>query len=124
MGTTAAVCTESNPDTSRAALFPGATTTTLAQSDIAFQPVTVTAGSVTGVAGPGSGSGSVSPTTTAESSRTTTSDAPSDSISKAASRTSTTSSSSVSSTGGMPRITGNAQIAIGGAVMVLAVAGI
>ncbi|OGM40518.1 GPI anchored protein [Aspergillus bombycis] len=115
-GTTSAVCTETagGPE----ANFPGTTISTIQQSEMAFVPVTITAGSVTSVAA------TASATTTAESgSQGTTSAAQTSSKSSASSSgSSSSSSSSAVSTGGMPQITGDAGMLFGGAVVALAAA--
>ncbi|KAE8370768.1 hypothetical protein BDV27DRAFT_119027 [Aspergillus caelatus] len=115
-GTTSAVCTEiaGGPE----ANFPGTTISTIQQSEMAFVPVTITAGSVTSVAA----TATASATTTAESgSKATTSAAQTSSKSSTSSSGSSSSSSAVS-TGGMPQITGDAGMLFGGAVVALAAA--
>ncbi|KAB8258528.1 hypothetical protein BDV32DRAFT_68996 [Aspergillus pseudonomiae] len=122
-GTTSAVCTETagGPE----ANFPGTTISTLQQSEMAFVPVTITAGSVTSVAV----TASATTTSTAESGSQGTTSAAQTSSKSSSSKSSSSSSSSGSSssssavsTGGMPQITGDASMLFGGAVVALAAA--
>lgn len=134
-----AACTETAGGS--AANFPGTTTSTFGPDDYASAliPVTITAGSVTGGAAATTGASATAPTasaTTKAAASAATTAASTGSAASTASGLSTVASSASStdastsakatsaavSTGGMPQITGNAQWAMGGVAVAVALA--
>ncbi|MCJ1253920.1 Mucin-21 [Lignoscripta atroalba] len=131
-GTTTAICSQSVGGSD--ANSPGQATETLAASDITFLPVVITA-----EAGAGNTASTAPATTTAEVTSDSSSSMPTTASSSGATSTMsmTTSmaasqstgtgdvqaaASTLVSTGGYPQITGNAQWAVGGAAVALALA--
>ncbi|KAJ5480679.1 hypothetical protein N7539_006573 [Penicillium diatomitis] len=104
-GTTTAKCTEMMGGS--AANFPGTSTLDLAQSQITYLPVTVTAGAIT------AGDSTTTATASATSTISKASSAAPSTVSKASGAASST------STGGLPRITGNPRAVLGGAAAAL-----
>ncbi|EED16137.1 GPI anchored protein, putative [Talaromyces stipitatus ATCC 10500] len=120
--------------------FPGTTSTTLSATDYAsaFIPVTITAGSATGApattaasataptaTATGATSGASAATTAASTAASTGKAVTSAGLSTVASSATTGSASAKSSavsTGGMPQVTGNAQWAMGGVAVAMALA--
>ncbi|KAF3387586.1 hypothetical protein F1880_000729 [Penicillium rolfsii] len=112
-GTTTAVCTEMMSGTG--ANFPGTSTSDLAQSEITYLPVTVTAGPTT----------TASASTTNDVTSSTSTSAKTHVSGSTASSTSEASSTPVashSSTGGLSRITGSPRVVLGGAAAAIVAA--
>ena len=108
--------------------FPGKESYTLRGGDVSFKPVTVTAGKVTSVSGATTATGTATGTTTASATgkgTVTTGQTKSDTTGTAgetgSSAAAATETGSETSTGGLPRVTGNAGIVAGG--LAVAVAG-
>jgi hypothetical protein len=112
-GTTTAICTEMMSGTG--ANFPGTSTIDIAQSDITFLPVTVTAG-LTTTASTSTTSDVTSSALTSNKTHASGSTAPSTSVASSATV------ASHSSTGGLSRITGSPRVVLGGAAAALVVA--
>ncbi|KAJ5081936.1 hypothetical protein NUU61_010200 [Penicillium alfredii] len=128
-GTTSGVC--SGARSGSAFDFVGSVTTTLDKSDITLLPVTVSgsmpASPATATSTSTSTSSAVKDTEKGSSSQPSPKSSPKNSTegaeeSATKSSSAGSSASSSPSTGGMPRVTGNAGLALGGAAMVLAAA--
>ncbi|KAJ5389733.1 uncharacterized protein N7496_000801 [Penicillium cataractarum] len=109
-GTTTATCTDIMSGTG--ANFPGTSSSTLAQSDITFFPVTVTAG-------PTSTNSASTATDTTSSALTSSKTNASGSTASSASATSSAAVASHTSTGGLSRVTGSPRVVLGGAAAAL-----